>query len=67
VSGAPQARIDGYPKAGVSMPRLSSARPRKRLRCYDITFMLRQQVVATSVVRIRPIRRLFRPVGRLHF
>lgn len=48
------------------MRRLTTTRPRKRRRRYEMTVLLQRQVVASDAIRIRPVKRIFRAATPFH-
>jgi hypothetical protein len=49
------------------MRRLSTTRPRKRRRRYDLTAIIQRQVLAgATAIRVRPAKRIFRPATPFH-
>jgi len=61
-------QVPGQEQAGDRMRRLTSARPRKRCRRYQMVVLMQRQCLASSTtVRIRPAKRIFRPATPFHF
>ncbi len=55
-------------QAGERMRRLTATHPRKRRRRYEMTVLLQRQVgAASSVVRIKPVKRIFGSAAPYHF